>query len=148
LDGNLTLWSDAQGESTTLHWQGKLRGADFDPLPFTLRAIRVPALVDAKKRPLVSVVADIQSPESAANMSKQAVSDENTVLFWLRERPGSSLADIAEQAGWLNDRDLPLKAKVQRCLERLKADKLVRIHRRKWMITDAGKAELGKSDAE
>ena len=25
VDANLTLWSDAQGENTTLHWQGKIR---------------------------------------------------------------------------------------------------------------------------
>lgn len=144
LDGNLTLWSDAQGESTTLHWQGKLRGSDFDPLPFVLRSTRVPGLVDAKNRPLVSVVAEAQSPEGAANVAKQAISDENAVLFWLQKQPGCSLASIAEEAGWVNERGQPMKAKVQRCLERLKADKLVKVHRRKWVITDAGKAELGK----
>lgn len=144
LDGNLTLWSEAMGEATTLHWQGKLRGSDFDPIPFTLRPIRVPGLADAKKRPLVSVLAEIQSPEGAANTAQQATSDENAVLFWLRQRPGCSLANIATEAGWVNERGQPTKAKVQRCLERLKVDKLVKIHRGKWQITDAGKAELGR----
>lgn len=148
LDGNLTLWSDSLGETTTLHWQGKLRGADFDPIPFVLRPTRIPELMDAKKRPLVSVVAELQSQEGAANGAKQALSDENAVLYWLKERPGISLADIAENAGWVNERGMPLKAKVQRCLERLKMDKLVKIHRRKWMISDLGKAEIGKSTVE
>jgi len=148
LDGNLTLWSDSLGENTTLHWQGKLRGADFDPIPFILRPIRVPTLLDAKKRPLVSVIAEPQSPEGAANRAKQAISDENAVLLWLRTQPGISLAGIADGAGWTNERGIPLKAKVQRCLERLKMDKLVKIHRRKWVITDTGKAELNKSDPE
>ena len=143
LDGNLTLWSDQMGESTTMHWQGKLRGADFDPIPFILRPVRIPGLVDAKKRPLVSVIADLQSPESATNSALQALSDENVVLFWLNQRPGISIADIAREAGWVNDRDEPLKAKVHRCLERLKADRLVRLYRRKWVITAAGRAELG-----
>jgi hypothetical protein len=148
LDGNLTLWSDALGETTTLHWQGKLRGADFDPIPFILRPTKVPSLRDAKGRPLVSVIAEPQSPEGAANGAKQALSDENAVLFWLKQRPGISLADIAEQSGWTNERGVPLKARVQRCLERLKTDKLVKIHRRKWMITDSGKAEIAKSVPE
>lgn len=148
LDGNLTLWSDAMGESTTMHWQGKLRGADFDPIPFILRPVRVPTLTDAKKRPLVSVVAEIQSPEGAANHAKQALSDEDAVLFWLKARPGASLADIARETGWINERGDPLKARVQRCLERLKADKLVKIHRRKWVITDGGKAELGRANGD
>lgn len=146
LDGNLTLWSDAIGENTTMHWQGKLRGADFDPIPFILRPVKVPGLTDAKNRPIVSVVALPQSPEGAANQAQQAISDENAVLYWLKTRPGISMADMAKECGWTNDRGQPLKAKVQRCLDRLKADKLARIYRRKWMITDAGKAEVERGD--
>jgi hypothetical protein len=39
------------GESTALHWQGKLRGADFGPIHFGLRAVTVEKLKDAKNRP-------------------------------------------------------------------------------------------------
>lgn len=142
LDGNLTLWSESLGESTTLHWQGKFRGPDFDAVPFILRAVKVPGLVDAKNRPLVSIVASVQSQEGAANAAKQRVHDEDTVLRALYETPGISMATIAEQAGWVNDFGLPLKAKVQRCLKRLKADGLAKTHRDKWVITPNGKTEL------
>ena len=142
LDGNLTLWSESLGERTTLHWQGKLRGADFDPMPFVLRPTKVPGIADAKGRPLISVVAQIQSPEGAANAAKQAASDENTVLYWLNKQPGISLAGIATESGWVNEQGTPSKAKVQRCLERLKIDKLVRVHRGKWVITTNGKSEI------
>ena len=39
LDGNLTLWSEALGEVTELHWQGKIRGPDFSALGYRLGVI-------------------------------------------------------------------------------------------------------------
>ena len=36
IDANLTLWAEAQGETSTLHWQGKIRGADFQPVNLSL----------------------------------------------------------------------------------------------------------------
>ena len=146
LDGNLTLWSDALGESTTLHWQGKLRGADFAPLPFRLRTVTVEGLLDAKGRPFVSIVAEVQSQEAADDARQQAVGDENAVLRSLAEQPGISIAAIARNAGWASEGDVPNKAKVHRCLEQLKQEKLVRLYRRKWTITDAGKAEIKGKD--
>src|SRR5262249_3404695 len=61
LDGNLTLWSEALGETTTLHWQGKIRGADFAPVEFSLSPVSVPKLTDSWGRPFVSVVAQVLS---------------------------------------------------------------------------------------
>jgi len=37
VDGNLTLWADEEQNTTTLHWQGKLRGMSFCPLQFALK---------------------------------------------------------------------------------------------------------------
>jgi hypothetical protein len=142
MDANLTLWSDAIGESTTLHWQGKLRGVDFAPMPFALRVVTVEALKDAKGRPFRTIVAEIQSQEAADNATRQGRSDENAVLFWLKEAPGISIAEIANRAGWVSETGTPQKSKVHRHLAALKGDKLVKQHRGKWQITEAGKAEL------
>jgi hypothetical protein len=146
LDGNLTLWSDALGESTTLHWLDKLRGADFAPVAFHLRQVRVDHLKDAKGRPFLSIVAEPQSQEAADNAKAQAISDENKVLHWLNQRPGISIRGIAKEAGWISDNEVPLTSKVHRCLQNLKRDKLVRQHRGKWAISDAGKQELKGDD--
>jgi hypothetical protein len=142
LDGNLTLWSDAVGESTTLHWQGKIRGPDFHAIPFVLRPVAIEHLKDRKGRPFVSNVAEIQSQEAADNARAQAISDENAVLYWLNQSPGISQASIAVNAGWVSNEGTPHKGKVNRCLRNLKRDKLARNHRGKWLITTLGKAEL------
>jgi hypothetical protein len=142
LDGNLTLWSDALGERTTLHWQKKLRGADFDPVTFTLRQVKLGHLKDAKGRPFVSIIAEPQTTEAAEDARRQDLSDENAVLHWLNNRPGISIRDIARELGWVGDSGVPNKARVHRCLTTLKRDKLARHYRGKWQITDLGKREL------
>jgi RecA-family ATPase len=48
LDANLTLWSDSMGENATLHWQGKIRGADFAPVNFALTQVRIDKLKDSR----------------------------------------------------------------------------------------------------
>jgi RecA-family ATPase len=146
IDANLTLWAEAQGETSTLHWQGKIRGADFQPVNLSLKQIKLDKLQDAKGRPFVSIVATLQTEEQAEKAIRQSTLDENTVLEWLRREPGISIANIAANAHWVNEKGMPNKAKIQRLLKSLATNKLVKSWRGKWQITDAGKAELkGKS---
>jgi hypothetical protein len=142
IDANLTLWSEAQGETSTLHWQGKIRGADFQPVSLSLKQVKLDKLRDAKGRAFVSVVATLQTEEQAEKAIRQTTLDENTVLEWLRREPGISLANIATNAHWTNDKGTPNRPKVQRLLKSLAALKLVKNWRGKWQITDAGRAEL------
>lgn len=142
LDGNLTLWSEAMGESATLHWQGKLRGADFAPVNFRLFQVKIADLTDRRGRPILSIVAALQTEAEAAAATKQAHTDENTVLELLRRKPGVAISEIASTAGWVSATGVPNKAKVARLLKALKNDKLATQHRGKWIITDAGKKEL------
>jgi hypothetical protein len=151
IDANLSLWSTALGELTTLHWQAKLRGADFQPVDFELRKVTLRQIKDAHGRPILSIVAAFQDPTQAERTSKTATTEENTVLELLRRYPGITLGDIARNAGWMTDKDppQPLKSKVHRLLERLRRDRLVKMWRGKWKITDAGKKELkGEDDAD
>jgi hypothetical protein len=145
LDGNLTLWGEPIGESATLHWQGKFRGADFQPVTFALQQVKITSLLDQKGRPIVSIIATLQTAEEAEAAAKQTLGDEDNVLELMRRHPGISQKNIATNAGWVNDRGTPNGAKVNRLLHALKKDKLVKIHRRKWCLTEAGKRE---SEAE
>jgi hypothetical protein len=145
LDGNLTLWSDALGESTTLHWQKKLRGADFAPVSFSLRPVTLHHLKDAKGRPFISIVAAPQTDEQAEATTKKVLTDENTVLEWLRRHPGISLRNLARNIGWMTAKGEPNAWKVNRLLKALKTDKLVQQHRGKWQLTKAGEAELAQN---
>lgn len=149
IDANLTIWSEAQGETSTLHWQGKIRGADFQPVNLSLRPVKLEKLVDAKGRQFVSVVATLQTDEQAEKAIKQATLDENTVLEHLRRSRGISMADIASNAHWTTPTGAPNKSKVQKLMKTLATSKLVKNHRGKWEITQAGKDELsGKSRSE
>jgi|tagenome__1003787_1003787.scaffolds.fasta_scaffold20912422_2 hypothetical protein len=146
LDVNLTMWADAGGTTTTLHWQGKIRGADFQPLNLSLQPVKLDNLVDAKGRKYVSVVATLQTEEQAEKAVHQATLDENTVLEWLRRTPGISMSEIAKNAHWMTEKGAPNKSKVQKLLNGLKTQKLAKSWRGKWLITEAGEAELkGKS---
>jgi hypothetical protein len=141
IDVNLTLWADAQ-ETTTLHWQGKIRGADFQPINFCLKQVKLTEKTDAKGRPFVSVVVALQSEEQAEKAITQATTDENTVLEWLRRTPDITVANIAANVGWVSEKGVPNKAKIHRLIKSLDRNKLVKNWRGKWQITEAGKAEL------
>jgi hypothetical protein len=142
LDGNLTLWADGARATTTLHWQGKLRGADFAPACFALTTVTLAGKADLKGRPFLSVVATLQTADQAETAMKRSVSDENTVLEWLRRHPGIAIRTIAENCHWVSEAGVPNKAKVHRMLKSLAHNKLVRNWRGKWVITDLGNAEL------
>jgi hypothetical protein len=142
LDANLTLWAPVKGETATLHWLGKIRGVDFQPVTFAMHQVTLEHQKDKKGRPFVSIVADLQTAEQGDKAVNQAVSDENTVLMILDLHPGLSVRAMATTIGWVNDKDTPNAAKVHRILKSLQADKLAKPWRGKWLITDSGKAEL------
>lgn len=142
IDANLTLWAEGDRETTTLHWQGKIRGADFQPITFGLTPVTLTDKADAKGRLLVSVVAALQTAEQADMAVKATVSNENAVLEWMRRYPGISIKDLAGNLGWVAPSGSPHKGKVHRILKSLQALKLVKFWRGKWLITDAGIAEL------
>jgi hypothetical protein len=147
LDGNTALWSDSPGEVTELHWCGKIRGPDFSPLGYRLRPVPT-GLIDEKDREEMTIVAEPMSEEAVADHTKQTRTNEDTVLRALRDRPGQSWAQIAREAGWLTPDDQPERWRVQRAINALKADKLVRQKRKgdPWTLTDEGEKALDKDN--
>lgn len=142
LDANLTLWSESMSENTILHWQGKIRGPDFAPVSFALTQVKIDKLKDSKGRPIVSIVATLQTDHEAEQAAARVRSDQDIVLELLRRTPGMSQRAIAEQAGWVGETGVANKAKVNRLVKTLKAEKLVTAVRGKLKVTDAGKREL------
>lgn len=143
LDGNLTLWSPEIGEITSLHWQGKIRGPDF--APFNFRLIRLTTgLQDDRDRDEVTVIAEPLPDDEAANQAKQATADEDAVLKALHDHPDWSLNQIARDIGWTNNGGDPEKWKVQRAIQGLADDKLIRQKRKRapWTLTKEGQEAL------
>lgn len=145
LDGNPTLWSEAMGELTELHWQGKIRGPDFSPLGFRLRPVPT-GFLDRKNQPVMTIVAEPMSEESVADHKKQAIANEDAVLLALSNHPEASWTEIARHAGWLDDGGQPMKPRVQRTIKALAEGKLVEQERRgaPWTLTEKGRKAVQK----
>ncbi len=135
IDGNLTLWSNSEKQAS-MHWQGKFRGPEFEPLSFEMRTHESSLVVDAEGKLMPSVVAapmgDIAVEIAEANQE----SDENLIMKIIAASPRHSMAKVAEVARFT-------KAKVQRILNRLVEDKMMSRHRSKYKLTEKGKKEIG-----
>jgi len=138
LDCNLTLWSDPIGEITSLHWLGKIRGPNFDPLVYRLKSVET-GHRDKKSRDVVTVVAQPIDDIEAGVQAAQNTANVDAVLRALHDNPAWSFAAIATSLGWLDGNGKTERWRVQRALQMLAKDKLVENHRRKWRVTKHGK---------
>lgn len=143
LDCNLTLWSSVQGEITALHWYGKIRGPDFPALSYKLRPVPT-GLQDSKGRDEITVVVEPLDETSAANQNTQRLSNEDAILKQVHEHPGRSQAEMAREAGWLDDAGQPERYRVHRAIAALKRDKLISQPRKggPWKLTNFGEKYL------
>jgi AAA domain/Primase C terminal 2 (PriCT-2) len=138
VDGNLTgKLSDTVVE---IHWQGKYRGPDFDPMQFELvRPVFATRLRDSKGRPIPTVIVRHLNDAEHSQVKARMREEEDIVLAILADADGVSLKDIAVRAGWV-EKGQPVRWRAQRVTNRLRDDKLVRLHRRAgWRLTDDGK---------
>lgn len=138
VDGNLTLWND--GGILSMHWQGKFRGADFEPLRFELERRETPLLKDSKGRLMPTVLAKPLLETRAIQIARELLTDEDALLLSLEAHPEYGLRGHADSAG------LSL-GKVTRIIKRLADQKLIKKFRNKWELTDQGKRavdEIGR----
>jgi hypothetical protein len=143
LDGNLTLWSEALGENTRLHWLGKIRGPDFPTFHYRLRPVET-GLLDEWDEPEVTIIAEPMSEEAAADQQKQALANDDIVLRSMRDHPDWSRNQICREAGWVSEGDMPLRTRVDRSIKALAADKLIAQQRKRgpWSVTQKGQDVL------
>ncbi|MBT7486550.1 MAG: AAA family ATPase [Rhodospirillales bacterium] len=146
VDGNLTLWSDDNGKTTQLHWQGKLRGPGFEPLDFELKTETSDSVRDTKSRLIPSVAAHPITEEKAQELTNSARSDENQLMDIMDIAPNASQADWCLRLGWLLTSGEPHKSKLHRTMKRLHQDRMVRNRRGKWSLTSEGKKEVNSVD--
>jgi hypothetical protein len=140
-DGNLTA---AKTDSTVeLHWQGKLRGADFAPMQFLIRTVTHEDLKDSGGRLLPTVIAEHISDEAKDNIAAAAHKDEDAVLAFIATNPTATQAVIATAMGWTLYSGEPNRMKANRCLKALLRAKLVEITRAgHFKFTEKGRKEL------
>jgi hypothetical protein len=135
MDGNLTCVKD--DTVVRLHWQGKFRGPDFEPISFELLEVRPPSLVDTKGRQIPTVVAALLGAREEQQKEDKARSDEEQLMRTLRDNPSASYRKLIAEMGW------PEKStsRVHRVMQRLERERLVKMRRGKWTLTEAGKKE-------
>jgi hypothetical protein len=136
MDGNAVVKKD--DSTVELHWQGKHRGIDFQPVSFLLRTVTHERLRSTKGKLIPTVVASHLSEIAKEDMAKIASSDEDRLLVALADNPGAKLEDLAKGLNWMARDGTPNRMKVNRILLRLAADHLVKKERRIYFPTPAG----------
>lgn len=123
VDGNFVLRKvDALAE---LHWQGKFRGPEFEPISFELHPVTAETLRDSKDRPIRTVLAVPLSDEDRAAVEASQDQDGNSILALMSSEPGLSLMDMAKVLRWQNTKDDPDKRRAQQTMDRLRRSNLV-----------------------
>src|SRR5215831_5376294 len=138
VDGNLI--AKLTDTVVEVHWHGKYRGPDFDPMQFELvRPVFAARLRDSKGRPIPTVILRHLNDAEHSQVKVRMREEEDVVLGILAQADGVSLNNIAIRAGWVEN-GRPVKWRAQRVTDRLRDDKLVKLTRRKgWRLTDDGR---------
>lgn len=142
VDGNLTLWADAE-KQVSLHWLGKFRGPEFEPMAFELKVAESVKVHDADGRLMPSVVAVPVASATLEAGRQKLEGDENKVLKIMAVNPNATFEHIAVKCGFVSE-GRPSTAKVQRLIKSLVEFKFVQKYRHgKYKITEKGKGEIG-----
>jgi energy-coupling factor transporter ATP-binding protein EcfA2 len=130
VDGNLTLWRTNGGSS--LHWQGKLRGLEFEALQFRFELTSSPDVVDKQGR---EIQLPTMRPTTAEAVEDRQATERNldrALLAAMLDAPSGTQAEW----GLAISRT---KARVSMRLRRLKTEKLVEDLAGKSTVTAKGK---------
>jgi hypothetical protein len=130
VDGNLTL--ENESGRISLHWQGKIRGADFDPIAFRLEAPPCPDVKDVKGRQLP---VPVLMPSSARVAEQAETADQDIgvkLLVAMIDNPSGTQEQWAAVIG-------RSKGRVNGYLVKLKNDSLVEQAGGKWLVRPKGK---------
>jgi hypothetical protein len=134
VDGNLTLWND--GGILSLHWQGKFRGAEFEPLNMELQRYESSLICDNQGRIIPTILAKPLLMARASQLARENLSLEDRLLFSVRDYPAISLEQRGTDCGGIH------KQKVARVLQKMAEQKLVRKFRTNWELTKEGERAI------
>jgi hypothetical protein len=140
VDGNLVCKKSS--DVVEMHWQGKFRGVDFNPIPFQIEVVTADKLRDGKGRLIPTVVAKAISEAEHGAIVKRARSEEDDMILLLKEEGDHSISQMAEKLNWSlktgKSYGEPHKTKVVRVLERLRHEGLAKRERGRHVLTEKG----------
>ena len=78
------------------------------------------------------------SIDEQTNQEQRVRTDEDQLLWLMKQQPELSTANMAETLGWFYSNGEPNKSKVERVMKRLAKDKLTKKVRDEWQLTKEG----------
>lgn len=142
IDGNLTLWANADRQ-TTMHWLGKFRGPEFEPVQFEMLTVESDKVIDADGRCMPSVVAKPVSEIKVQFAEAAQEREETTLLNFIAGNKNASISDMAIRCNFISAGGNPQKSKAYGMCQRLVEEKLLERRGPKYRITAKGKKEIG-----
>jgi AAA domain len=136
VDGNLTLWKEA--DILTMHWQGKFRGAEFEPLQMELQRYETPAICDNQGRIIPTILAKPLSMTRAMDLATENLSREDKTLLTIESQPALSIRDRCVAVGVVTKDGKALTSTMKRLIDKLIEQKLVRRFRTNLELTKDG----------
>ena len=133
VDGNFVLTKQATGY-VELAWQGKLRGQDFDPIPFRMESLSSPDVVDITGAQIAIPVMRPVTEQDVEERKALIAKTDAALLKAMYDSANGSMKDWADACGMK-------KRAVQTALDNMAKDKpkLVALQLHKWSLTKAGK---------
>ena len=92
VDGNLTLTKREMG-NTVLHWQGKFRGLEFQPISFRFEIVSSPDVIDNRSREVLLPVLRPTTPEDVEHRQQQDADVDRAILRCLSADPIPSVRE-------------------------------------------------------
>ena len=145
VDGNLAAIKERSAMVVEVTTHGKFRGPEFAPFCFELKAATSDKLKDSKGRSIWTVIATPISNEEQEALEEQGHRHQDDLLRAMLDKPGLSLAEMAEYLLWKMIDGRPHKMRVQRMMSDLVKNKLVEKRRDgHYALTRKGKEEAEK----
>lgn len=135
VDGNLTAWRT--DTTIAVHWQGKFRGAPFEPMHFELVNCTCDALVDSRGRHMPTVHARPLTIQRGTTLASQSEEMENRVLEMIEANPKVAVRAIGDDLGIS-------KSSAQRIKDRLLDMKWIKKEGRDLVLTSDGRKVIAK----
>jgi hypothetical protein len=134
VDGNLTLWK-ASGIAS-LHWQGKLRGKEFDPIPFKFEPWQTKNIVEIYGSPISVPVCLPTTIEAVEERDRALGHAAMSLLRAMADYPKATQRELMAKTGLRG-------GSFSRTLEKLAKRKFIKQgaddH---WRVTPPGKTEI------
>jgi hypothetical protein len=137
VDGNLCLWK--RETAVELHWQGKHRGAEFEPLQFELVGVSSEKIKDSKGRLMPTVMAQPLLEMRAMEIATRAHTVKERLLLSIENSDGLSITQRCVDVGLVSIEGKAQKSTMSRRLVDLKDEGLIKSVLNNWFLTDKGK---------